>query len=76
MLPCRRHRAGGPMVGQLGLFETEEEVDDEPLATPPIMLSPLCVECGKDLTLGAHSIVYEVDNRTLCPTCYKEMRDA
>ena len=71
MLPCRRPQPGEPMVGQLGLFEAEEEVDVEPLATPPIILSPLCMGCGKDLTLGAHSIVYEVDNRTLCPTCYE-----
>jgi len=59
------------MVAQLGLFELEEEVEVEPLATPPIMLSPLCMECGKNLTTGADPIVYEVDGRTLCPTCYE-----
>lgn len=63
------------MVAQLGLFDSEEKVDVEPLATPPIMLSPLCMECGEDLTTGAHSVIYEVDKRTLCPACYKEMRD-
>jgi len=59
------------MVAQLGLFDVEEKVEVEPLATPPIMLSPICMACSKDLTTGADLIVYEVDGKTLCPACYE-----